>query len=150
MVVHQRGPDDREGEAGKREPAQRHERQDKDRGKLGPAPRRLNHLARVETAEPEERGLGHDERGNERNNPDEERPPGEVAELAEPGVGLGEDGAVAVERTDRLREERVGAERTRSLAQMLNALDAEALEKLDALPEVLNDLARAYATASAD
>ena len=46
--------------------------------------------------------------------------------------------------------ERVGAERTRSLAQMLNALDAEALEKLDALPGVLNDLARAYATASAD
>ncbi|WJY98548.1 MarR family winged helix-turn-helix transcriptional regulator [Corynebacterium fournieri] len=54
---------------------------------------------------------------------------------------------VSVELTDFGRDEleRVGAERTRSLAQMLSALDAEALEKLDALTEVLNDLARAYA-----
>jgi len=59
---------------------------------------------------------------------------------------------VSVELTDfgRAELERVGAERTRSLAQMLSALDAEALEKLDSLTGVLNDLARAYATGSAD
>ena len=57
---------------------------------------------------------------------------------------------VTVELTDFGRDEleRVGAERTRSLAQMLSALDAQALEKLDSLTGVLNDLARAYASGS--
>ena len=55
--------------------------------------------------------------------------------------------AVTVELTEfgRAELERVGAERTRSLAQMLGTLDDAALQQLDTLTGILNDLARAYA-----
>ena len=55
--------------------------------------------------------------------------------------------AVTVELTEfgRAELERVGAERTRSLAQMLDTLDDAALQQLDTLTGILNDLARAYA-----
>lgn len=55
--------------------------------------------------------------------------------------------AVTVELTEfgRAELERVGAERTRSLAQMLGTLDHAALQQLDTLTGILNDLARAYA-----
>ena len=55
--------------------------------------------------------------------------------------------AVTVELTEfgRAELERVGAERTRSLAQMLGTLDDAALQQLETLTGILNDLARAYA-----
>lgn len=55
--------------------------------------------------------------------------------------------AVTVELTEfgRAELERVGAERTRSLAQMLGTLDDAALQQLDTLTGIFNDLARAYA-----
>lgn len=57
---------------------------------------------------------------------------------------------VTVELTDfgRAELERVGAERTRSLAQMLGTLDDGALHQLDSLTGVLNELARAYAASA--
>lgn len=53
---------------------------------------------------------------------------------------------VCVELTDFGRDEleRVGAERTRYLAEMLSSLDGESLDKLEGFAEVMDKLAAAY------